>query len=96
MKTKSFTWLLLVDSLNARDMLKRRHWNVTDDTHCELCPLRAHEDHIHLYFECNVSRHVWNYLQIDWQQHDNLQVVISVARQSSGNPLFMEVLITAC
>jgi hypothetical protein len=35
-------------------------------------------------------------LQIDWIQNDDLQVVISNARQSFGKPFFMEVLILAC
>jgi hypothetical protein len=96
MSHKTFAWLLLVDRLNTRDMLHRRHWNTIDDKHCELCPLRAHEDRIHLFFQCNFSSRVWNYLQIDWIQNDDLQVVISNARQSFGKPFFMEVLILAC
>jgi REP element-mobilizing transposase RayT len=55
MKTKVFAWLLLVDRLNTRDLLQRRHWNVTDDYRCELCPLHVYEDRIHLFFECNFS-----------------------------------------
>jgi hypothetical protein len=35
-------------------------------------------------------------LQFDWIQNDDLQVVISNARQSFGKPFFMEVLILAC
>jgi hypothetical protein len=50
MKTKVFAWLLLVDRLNTRDLLQRRHWNVTDLYHCELCPMHVHEDRIHLFF----------------------------------------------
>jgi hypothetical protein len=44
MKTKVFACLLLSDRLNTRDLLKRRHWNVTDDSHCVFCPSRAYED----------------------------------------------------
>jgi hypothetical protein len=53
MKTKTFAWLLLSDRLNTQDLLQRRHWTITSDTHCVLCPLRCHEDRIHLFFECN-------------------------------------------
>lgn len=66
MKTKVFAWLLLRDSLNTRDILQRRHWKVSDDSNCVLCPLRTHEDRVHLFFECNFSSRVWNYLQINW------------------------------
>jgi hypothetical protein len=34
MKHMFFAWHLISDRLNTRDMLKRRHWKVTDDTHC--------------------------------------------------------------
>jgi hypothetical protein len=65
MKTKTFAWLLLSDRINTRDMLLRRHWRVTEDNHCELCPIRSYEDRIHLFFECNFSRRIWNYLQLN-------------------------------
>jgi hypothetical protein len=96
MRTKVFAWLLLSDRLNTRDMLQRRHWRVTNDTHCELCLLDAYEDRSHLFFECNFSMRIWNYLQITWVSNDNLQAVVSAARRSFGHPFFMEVLITAC
>jgi hypothetical protein len=38
----------------------------------------------------------WNYLQIDWIQNDDLQVVIYDAHHSFGKLFFMEVLILAC
>jgi hypothetical protein len=65
LKTKVFAWLVLRDRINTRDMLQRRHWNVTNDKHCELCPGRLYEDIVHLLFECTFSRRIWNYLQID-------------------------------
>jgi hypothetical protein len=96
MKTKVFAWLLLSDRLNTRDLLQRRHWKVTEDTHCVLCPGKVYEDRIHLFFECNFSVRVWNYLQIEWKPHDYLQEVLDQARRSFGRPFFMEVLMTAC
>lgn len=53
----------LRDRLNTRDMLQRRHWHVDDHT-CVLCPHLIHEDVWHLFFSCNFSQNVWNYLQI--------------------------------
>jgi hypothetical protein len=49
MKIKMFVWLMLSDRVNARDMLHRRHWKVTEDRHCVLC-LGVHEDNYHLFF----------------------------------------------
>ncbi|KAK1594285.1 hypothetical protein QYE76_027246, partial [Lolium multiflorum] len=75
MKIKVFAWLLLSDRLNTRDLLQRRNWNVTDDKHCELCLLKAYEDRVHLFFECNFSARIWTYLQIDWQPLGDIQSV---------------------
>jgi hypothetical protein len=96
MSAKFFAWLILQDRLNTRDLLMRRHWHVSDDVHCVLCPLGTYEDRIHLFFECNFSRRVWTYLQIDWISNDDLQTVMQAARRSFGKPFFMEVVILAC
>jgi hypothetical protein len=66
MKIKMFSWLLLSDRVNTKDLLQRRHWNVTEDYSCVLCPGKIHEDQDHLFFNCMFSRRVWSYLQIQW------------------------------
>jgi hypothetical protein len=66
MKTKVFAWLLLVYRLNTRVLLRMRHWNVTEDSHCVLCPSRVYEDRIHLFFHYNFSARIWTYSQIEW------------------------------
>ena len=76
-----FVWLLLVDRLNTRNLLQRRHWNVTDDTHCELCVTRAYEDRFHLFFTCNFSQRIWTYLQIDWSLGADIQSAIAAAKR---------------
>jgi hypothetical protein len=95
MRTKFFASLLINDRVNTRDMLMRRHWNVTKDTHCVLCPTRAYEDRLHLFFTCNFSQRVWNYLQIDWSQAQDIQATAFAARNDFGKPFFMEVVIIA-
>jgi hypothetical protein len=96
MKIKVFAWLLLVDRLNTRDLLQRRQWNVTNVNHCELCPMHVHEDMIHLFFECNFSVRIWNYLQIEWSETDDVQLILEHARKEFVKPFFMEVLMLAC
>jgi hypothetical protein len=88
MKHKFFAWLLLNDRLNTRDLLQRRHWKVTEDTHCVLCPGRKYEDRIHLFFECNYSQRVWNYLQIYWPSGQEVQTIFSSAKIGFGKPFF--------
>ena len=96
MNLRVFAWLLLRDRLNTKDLLKRRHWNVTEDYCCVLCPLRVYEDRQHLFFTCNFSQRVWNYLQIEWPAADDIQTTIARAKRSFGHVFFMEVLIVAC
>jgi hypothetical protein len=69
-----------------------------DDIHCVVCPGRIYEDRIHLFFECNFSRRVWNYLQIVWDRNGmgGLQTIIAKARRSFWTSFFMEVLIAPC
>jgi hypothetical protein len=96
MRVNFFAWLLLVDRLNTRDMLHRRHWKVTEDTHCVLCPTRARETRMHLFFECNFSQRIWNYLQIDWTLAPDMQGSLLIAKLAFGKPFFMEVIMLGC
>ena len=35
LKTKVFAWLVIMDRLNTKDMLIRRHWNIQDGPECK-------------------------------------------------------------
>ena len=96
MKTKSFAWLLLSDRLNTKDLLKRRHWKVTEDFSCMLYRGDFHEDKFHLFFQCVFSQRIWIYLQIDWGQDTDLRSAISAAKLDFHKPFFTEVVILAC
>ena len=91
-----FGWLLLRDRLNTRDMLLRRHWHVEDHT-CVLCPYLIHEDCAHLFFSCNFSVRVWNYLQILWDPQLGMTTynMAVKARKGFGHSFFTEVVFTA-
>ena len=96
MKTMVFAWLLLSDRLNTRDLLKRRNWNVTKETNCVFCAAHVYEERFHLFFGCNFSQRIWNYLQINWSLSGDMFLAVAAARRDFGKPFFMEVLITAC
>jgi hypothetical protein len=51
---------------------------------------------IHLFFECNFSRRIWIYLQIDWEQADNIETMFIRARAGFAKPFFTEIVILAC
>ena len=95
-RSKFFGWLLLMDRLNTRDMMQRRHWNIQDDT-CVLCQSSLHEDRVHLFFSCNFSQRVWNYLVISWQALPNQStfMMASASRKDFYKPFFSEVVFTA-
>ena len=96
LKFKVFGWLLLMDRLNTRDMMQCRNWIIQDDS-CVLCLCAPHEDRTHLFFACNFSQRVWNYLGISWtvQPNQNTYEMALSARRDFGYPFFTEVVFTA-
>jgi len=96
LRIKFFAWLLIMDRLNTQDMLERRHWNVSDSNLCVLCPTHTKEDRDHLFFQCNFSCRVWNYLQISWPAGDDMTAIAFHARRDFARPFFSEVVFLAC
>ena len=95
LRVKVFAWLLVSDRLNTRDMLQRRHWNVTDIFHCPLCTSGLTEDWKHLFFTCLFSARIWTYLQVDWVHGNSFEQVFFMAKRSFRQPFFTEVVILA-
>lgn len=61
-RIKFFAWLVLVDRLNTKTMLRRRHLNIEDDALCVLCNTGIEEDVDHLFFDCSFARQCWSYI----------------------------------
>jgi hypothetical protein len=56
-RVKFFAWLVLVDRLNTKTMLRRRNLSdEDDDEHCMLCPAGTEEDLDHLFFDCPFAK----------------------------------------
>lgn len=66
MKHKVFVWLLIMDRLNTRNMLRRRHFVITTSWDCILCRSPPEETLDHLFFDCTFSQGCWNDLNITW------------------------------
>ena len=94
-KHKFFAWLVLHDRVNTKDMLIRRHWNVTNNHDCILCRAGSYEDWRHLFFNCVFSTHIWNYLQIAWHPGNNSESLL-MAKRSFKGPCFVEIVILSC
>ena len=65
-RIKFFAWLMLVDRLNTRVMLRRRNFNIQTGTLCVLCTVGVDEDIDHLLFACPFAASYWAKLQIHW------------------------------
>ena len=90
MKIKVFAWMLIMDRLNTKDMVERRHWHLDDGVNCLLCPLRTRETRNHLFFECNFSVRIWSYLQITWSPGDDMSAIVLQAKQDFAQPFLLK------
>lgn len=55
-RVKFFAWLVLVDRLNTKTMLKRRNISNEDEPLCVTCNERRDEDIEHLFFSCEFAK----------------------------------------
>jgi hypothetical protein len=94
-KQKVFAWLILVDRINTRDMMNRRHWVVTSGLDCAICGRSERETKEHLFFNCGFARRIWQILGIIWTPDASLTVMFEDAKNSFQGPNFMEVAICA-
>jgi len=95
-RIKVFAWLLLVDRLNTRVMLrrrKRRNFNIQSGVACVL--LRSEEDINHLFFACSFAARCWQKLQIHWDLLLDIHARILHARAASQLSFFMEIFLIA-
>ena len=95
MKIKVFAWMLIMDRLNTKDMVERRHWHMDDGVFCLLCSFRTRETKNHLFFECNFSVRIWNYLQITWSPGNDMSDIVLQAKQDFAKPFFTKVVFIA-
>jgi hypothetical protein len=93
-KQKVFAWLLLVDRLNTRDMMDRRHWHVASGLDCAICG-REKETREHLFFNCQFASRVWNKVGVSWVSDSSMTTMFERSRNSFGSPKFMEIVVRA-
>ena len=92
-RLKFFAWLLLVDRLNTRNMLLRRHYNVHPNSWCVLCSTQEVEDLNHLFFTCPFALSCWNKLSIQWDASLSIQERVLHMIGSTGLPCIMEIFV---
>ena len=90
-RIKFFAWLMMVDRLNTKIMLRRRHYNTQAGIYCILCNHNAEEDVDHLFFGCPFAVNCWLRLNIVWDLDLELHHRISQTRSVFQQDFFMEV-----
>ena len=95
-KLRSFTWLLMMDRLNTRNLLRRRNYSIEGNNYnCVLCSDNSEETAFHLFFSCNFSKSCWQTIGIEWRRNMNFFQMMKKAKQDFSHWLFMEVFIIA-
>jgi hypothetical protein len=94
-KIKFFSWLLLNDKLNTRNILKRRKEVLDEGYNCALCHSGCEETMEHLFFDCPSAVSRWFTLSISWDDDSNVFHKIYIARNIFSRPYFMEVFMIA-
>ena len=89
-RVKFFTWLVLVDRLNTKTMLSRRHINVHDDNLCVLCDTGEEETIDHLFFTCPFAVQCWSSINFNWDNQLSLEDRLTHARSTHNLPFFTE------
>lgn len=90
-KLKVFCWLLMMDRLNTKDIMQRKHWHVDSGPECVLCNAAILETKDHLFFECDFARHCWEFLHIPWAESGSFSEDFVHAKAAFPGPCFMEV-----
>jgi hypothetical protein len=65
-RIKFFAWLILVDRLNTKTMLQRRHLNIQDNLVCVMCNTGEQETIEHLFFDCPFAQECWATIDVIW------------------------------
>jgi hypothetical protein len=90
-KSRFFSWLLLQDRLNTRDLLARKKFNIPSH-YCALCEDANVEDFIHLFFACDFSQRFWWNLNLEWNTELPIFDMILDGKRRFNISCFMEVL----
>lgn len=93
MRHKVFAWHMLMDKVNTRGMLLRRHFFIGDDHACLMCASSGLETTKHLFFECEFAGTCWDIVGMHWNPSLDMQDMFDWARTTWQRPLFKEVAI---
>jgi hypothetical protein len=90
-KLRVFSWLLLMDRLNTRDILRRKKQKLRDNYNCVLCNNNTEETAFHLFFSCPFSQSCWQHLGISWDFSLEFFQMMHQAKLQYQSTFFMEI-----
>lgn len=94
-RVKFFAWLILMDRLNTKNMLARRHFNVQPHSLCVLCVDGSGETIDNLFFNCPFAKMCWDKIGINWVNDVEIHKRIERTKPLAGIPFFMEIFLIA-
>jgi hypothetical protein len=89
---KIFFWLLLLNRLNTRNLLRRKNFYL-QSYDCVLCSSNVEENLEHLFFDCTFSVWCWRLVDITWDISLPIMERLQSAQVGFGAPVFMEIVI---
>jgi hypothetical protein len=92
MKHKVFFWLLLMDRIPTRDILRRKNMNLDSYT-CDLCILQRPETSAHLFLRCNFAKACWASIGVTVSTSTSVMRIFNRIRRRLQVPFFMEIII---
>lgn len=96
MKIKVFGWLLLLDRVNTRDLLDRKHCAPPNTSvFCSTCLIDARETREHIFFHCDFSKACWIKIGWVWDTSLELHQMIQSQRLAFTYQCFMEIFLLA-
>lgn len=91
-KIKIFTWLLFLDRLNTRNILRRKRMPVQGNNYnCQTCAPSTEETTFHLFFQCPFAVRCWRHIGVQWNTSMDFFEMIQQARKEATMPNFMEI-----
>ena len=94
-KHKVFSWLILIDRLSTRELLRRKNMKLEDYT-CVLCTSQTEESLFHLPIDCPFASTCWNQLGLQIKPQMNLFQNLEIFRRQHHVPFYTEIIILMC
>lgn len=95
-KLRVFSWLLLMDRLNTRNLLKRKKFKIEGNNYrCILCASHREETAMHLFFTCPFATRCWQEIGIQWLYEIPFFQMLEIAKHNFSGNFFMEIFIVA-